>query len=126
MENKRILIVDDEIFFLQLIDSMLKRIGGYEVMTLINTHDLVKRINDFKPDIIFLDIVMPEADGIEACRKLKNELYIKDIPVIMLSAMSRDEDKKRAFEAGADDFIAKPVTKEILISKIDNFLGRKE
>ncbi|MDP1854183.1 MAG: response regulator [Candidatus Omnitrophota bacterium] len=126
IKKKKVLIIDDEVFFLQLVKPLLEKAGEYEVTTLISTKDLIKRINEFKPDIILLDIIMPDADGIEVCVSLKKEPFVRDIPVVMLSAMSRDIEKKKASEAGADDFIAKPVKKDDLINKIEEVLRRKK
>ncbi len=126
MEKKKILLVDDEVVFLKFLDSILEATGKYEIMALLNTDNLVNRISKFKPDIILLDIIMPGANGIEVCRALKNDPAVKDIPVVMLSAMDRDEERLKAFKAGAYDFIAKPVKKEDLLNKIELILGSQK
>lgn len=125
-EKKKILFIDDEIIFLHLMVPVLEASGEYEVKALVNTKDLVNRINKFNPDIILLDISMPDADGIEVCRTLKENLSVKHIPVVMLSAMCKEEDVQRALQAGADDFIAKPVKKEDLVNRIEKVLHRKK
>lgn len=126
IKKKKVMIIDDEVFFLQLVKPLLEKAGEYEVITLISTKNLLSRINEFKPDIILLDIVMPDANGIDVCARLKDEPAIRHIPIVMLSAMSRDVEKKKALEAGADDFIAKPVKKEDLVNKIEEVLKRRK
>ena len=126
MEKKKILLIDDEVIFLKFLNSILEATGKYEVMVLLNTDNLVNRIGKFNPDIIFLDIIMPGVNGIEVCCALKNDPAVKDIPVVMFSAMDRDEDKLKAFKAGAYDFIAKPVKKEDLLNKIELILGSQK
>jgi CheY-like chemotaxis protein len=125
-KKRKILVIDDEVIFLHVLVPVLEAKGEYEVMPLINTRNLIDRIDKFKPDIILLDIMMPDADGIEVCRRLKENIYTKSIPVVMLSAMSRDKDVQRASQAGADDFIAKPARIEDLIKKIEEVLCRKQ
>lgn len=126
IKKKKILLIDDEVFFLQMAKSILEKAGRYEVLTLISARELERWVSEFSPDVILLDIAMPDAEGIDACSSLKNNPLLKHIPVVMLSAMSRDKDKAKAFCAGADDFIAKPVKREDLIAKIEEVLGRRK
>jgi len=125
VNRKRIIIVDDEQDFLDIVKLNLEATQKYEVMTLSAPKDIISKVHDFKPDVILLDILLPGIDGLQACEMLNRDPAGKDIPVIILSALDTDSDKLRAYKLGVVDYITKPVKKETLIAKIEKALQFK-
>ncbi len=107
ISNPNILIVDDKPHNIMLLSSMLKQ-AGYNVRSTTSGMDGLQEVKNCPPDLILLDINMPEMDGYEVCQKLKSDEKSKDIPVIFLSALTEMEDKVKAFENGGVDYITKP------------------
>ncbi len=115
----KILLADDEDDVKTTLKIYLTKCG-YEVDTAYDGLDTLDRIKNNKPNLIFLDIMMPLVDGIEVCKKIKKDKGTEDIKIVMLSAASTKEAYIRAKEAGADDFIVKPFE----YSSIDNILKK--
>ncbi len=111
-----VLIVDDISANLELVTSYLK--DSYHTSTAKNGTRALKRLNAIKPDLILLDIQMPEMDGYEACAKIKSDLETKDIPIIFMTALSETVDKVKGFNLGAVDYITKPVDKHELLARV--------
>ena len=124
-EKKKVLIVDDEEMNVLLLEDLLED-EGYETFSARNGEEGVKAAIDFLPDIILMDIMMPKMNGIEATEKLKSNPKTRDIPVLMLTALSDSKSKKAAVKAGAIDFIAKPINIEDLLETIKIYLRRKD
>lgn len=122
MPKGKILVVDDETYLLQILDFSLGA-EGYEVVTAQDGEQALQKAKAENPDLIVLDIMMPKIDGYEACRKLKQDPNMKDVPVILLTAKGRDIDRKLGLEVGADDYITKPFSPSKLLEKIGSFLG---
>jgi len=122
MSKGKILVVDDEAYLLQILDFSLGA-EGYEVVTAEDGEQAIQKAKSEQPDLIVLDIMMPKIDGYEACRKLKQDPAMKDVPVILLTAKGRDIDRKLGLEVGADDYITKPFSPSKLLEKIGSFLG---
>jgi two-component system alkaline phosphatase synthesis response regulator PhoP len=122
MSKGKILVVDDEVYLLQILDFSLGA-EGYEVVTAEDGEQALQKAKSEQPDLIVLDIMMPKVDGYEACRKLKQDPSMKDVPVILLTAKGRDIDRKLGLEVGADDYITKPFSPNKLLEKIGSFLG---
>ncbi len=122
MSKGKILVVDDEVYLLQILDFSLGA-EGYEVVTAEDGEQALLKAKSEQPDLIVLDIMMPKVDGYEACRKLKQDPAMKDVPVILLTAKGRDIDRKLGLEVGADDYITKPFSPNKLLEKIGSFLG---
>jgi len=122
MDKKRILIVDDEENFLIVTKLNLEATGKYEVETLTSAENLIPKAYDFKPDLVLLDMLMPGITGIEACADFNKDPALMDIPVIMLTALERKEDKDKAYCAGIKDYLIKPINAEELIDKIEKTL----
>lgn len=110
-----VLIVDDDPFGIVQLLVLLKD-SGYELVTASDGASAIETVRNQPPDIILLDILMPKMDGYETCRRLKENEYFEDIPIIFLSGLHSTEEKINAFEAGGVDYITKPFSeKEVLI-----------
>ncbi len=123
MNDIKILIVDDEKDILEFVGYNLKS-EGFEVEKANNGHDAIKINKTFKPDIIILDVMMPDLDGIETCYQIKNDTSINDPKIIFLTARSEDYSEISGLEAGADDYITKPVRPRVLLSRIKAVMRR--
>ncbi len=121
-QKPRILVIDDEPFFLQLIAQLLG--DHYQVSLARNGQQGLQRARGAaRPDLILLDIVMPQMDGYETCRQLKQDIDSHDIPVIFLTAKQAMEDELKAFDSGAVDFINKPINEPVLLSRVKTQLA---
>lgn len=116
-----ILIIDDTLLNLQLLSSMLS-VRGYVVRQAVNTQQALKVIDKVTPDLILLDIMMPEMTGYEFCKQLKESENTKDIPVIFISALDDVFDKVLAFDVGGADYITKPFRVQEVVARIENQL----
>ncbi len=120
---EKILIVDDDVDSLKLIGLMLQR-QGYEVVVANTGQQALARAGAERPDLIILDIMMPDMDGYEVCRRLRNESATQAIPIIMFTAKTMVDDKVAGFEAGADDYLTKPTHPAELASRVKAVLAR--
>ena len=123
MEETKVLIVDDEKDILEFVGYNLEN-EGYVVEKASNGQDALKINKSFKPDIIILDVMMPELDGIETCYQIKQDTSINDPKIIFLTARNEDYSEISGLEAGADDYISKPVRIRVLLSRIKAILRR--
>jgi DNA-binding response OmpR family regulator len=105
--RRRILVVDDDPRLLHIV-SLYLGIEGYEVIQASNGEDGLKAVNETPPDLVIMDIMMPGMDGVEACRRIRENPASAAIPVLMFSALSGDDDVERARLAGANHLITKP------------------
>jgi len=122
-DMKKILIVDDEWQVRRLAEVTLRG-DNREILMAEVGKDAVEIARREKPDLILMDIMMPgETDGLEATRILKNDPKTKGCKIIMLTAKSQDEDRKKGFEAGADDYFSKPFSPMALIKKIEEMFA---
>lgn len=119
----RILIVDDEPDILEFVGYNLRR-EGYEVHTASNGREAVAAAERVEPHLVVLDVMMPEMDGMETCRMIRSHRSLRRVPVIFLTAKGEEESQIGAFEAGADDYIVKPVQIKVLMSRIRAVLNR--
>jgi two-component system, OmpR family, alkaline phosphatase synthesis response regulator PhoP len=119
----KILIVDDDEDIIELLHYNLKR-EGYEVAVAGNGKKALEVASAFGPDIILLDVMMPEMDGITACRLLREIPQFKETHIIFLTARSEEFSEVAAFEAGADDFISKPIKPRALVSRLSAIVRR--
>jgi two-component system alkaline phosphatase synthesis response regulator PhoP len=122
-KSSKILIVDDEQDILELIRHALNK-EGYEVHIAVNGQQAIEKTAKVLPDLILMDVMMPVMDGMEACRQLKEDPATQQIPIIFLTARSEEFAELAGFEAGADDYIAKPIRTRVLTSRIKAILRR--
>ena len=119
----QILVVDDEQDILELIRHTLNK-EGYEVHVAANGQQAVEKAKKIKPSLILMDVMMPVMDGMEACRQLKEDPETATLPIIFLTARSEEFAELAGFEAGADDYISKPIRSLVLLSRIRAILRR--
>lgn len=123
--TKCIMIVDDSPEVLNLHATMLE-LRGYRVLKAANGTSALKILEDTKPDLFILDIMMPEVNGIELCQRIRAIPQHEQTPVIFLSAYSGTDIVEKIFAAGANDFVVKPIDSQQLDAKITRLLGSKE
>lgn len=121
---KKILMIDDEQDFCQLVKQNLEMMGIYEVIIASKGKKGIKQALKNKPDVILLDIMMPGIDGLETLKRLKANQKTMSIPVIMLTAKGDEESKDEAVVSYCEDYVVKPVEAKVLKSKIEKFLAR--
>lgn len=118
----KIFIADDDPIVRRFLESLLTD-AGYEVFTASDGEKALAGVREIKPDLVFLDLVMPYRDGFEVCRAIRNTPAVHRTPVIILSMKDREADALKAFEVGADDFIRKPFNPLELLARIRKILG---
>lgn len=124
MKKEKVLIVDDEVDILEIIGYNLQK-EGYKVYTATNGKEAINVAVEKKPDLIILDVMMPKMDGMETCFQMRNIPTLKNTLITFLSARGEDYSQIAGFDAGADDYITKPIKPRVLISKIKAILRRK-
>jgi len=121
----RILLVDDEDDILEFVGYNLLK-AGYEVFTARNGAEGLRLALQHRPHLILLDRMMPVMDGVETCRRIREEPSLRQVMVVFLSALGEDMQQVEGFEAGADDYIAKPIRMQVLMSRVAAILKRVE
>ncbi|MDP4662037.1 MAG: response regulator transcription factor [Salibacteraceae bacterium] len=125
LSKKKILVVDDEADILEFLSYNLVKEGA-KVYTADNGLAAIEIARSKKPDLILLDVMMPEMDGVETCMQLREKPDTKNIIIAFLTARGEDYSQIAGFEAGADDYITKPIKPRVLISRLKALLRRKE
>jgi two-component system, OmpR family, alkaline phosphatase synthesis response regulator PhoP len=125
MENDqyRILLVDDEPDVLEFLGYNLKK-EGYQIFSCSNGRQAIEEAARILPHLIILDVMMPSMDGIEACREIKQKPELESTVVIFLTARGEDYSQIAGFEAGADDYVTKPIKPRVLVSRVKALLRR--
>ena len=124
IENSKILLVDDEEDILEFLSYNLKK-EGFRIDTANNGISALKKLEKSKPDLIILDVMMPEMDGIEVCEKIREQDNFDDVLILFLTARSEEYSELAGFSAGADDYITKPIKPKLLVSRVNAILKRK-
>jgi two-component system, cell cycle response regulator len=120
----RVLVVDDILANVRLLEAKLSA-EYFDVVTAMNGIDALETIRQTKPDIVLLDVMMPGIDGIEVCRQIKGDTLTQHIPVVMVTALDQPEDRVKGLEAGADDFLTKPVNDMALFCRVKSLVRLK-
>ena len=120
MAGKKVLVVDDDVKTVELVRLYLAR-EGYEVLTGYDGAEALRLARESYPDLIVLDLMLPDIDGLEVCRTLRRE---SDVPIIMLTARTTDQDKLTGLDLGADDYITKPFSPKELAARVRAVLRR--
>ncbi len=124
MENKKILIADDEADIREFVEYNLVK-EGFEVFCAENGTEAIVKAKEILPDLILLDVMMPDIDGIEVCRELREHEEFKDTVIAFLTARSEDYSQIAGYEIGGDDYIKKPIRPKVLVSRISALLRRR-
>jgi DNA-binding response OmpR family regulator len=118
----RILIADDEPSIVAALEFLLQR-NGYEVCIARDGDEALQRIEVFHPDLVLLDVMMPQKSGYEVCARVRQRADWRDIKIVMLSARGRDAEVSRGLSAGADAYVIKPFSTRELMGKIEELLA---
>lgn len=123
--NKKILIVDDEPYIRLLLEQTLEDLEaeGVELLIAENGEEALERINTERPDLVFLDVMMPKMNGFDVCNAVKNELRIEKIYIVMLTAKGQEFDKQKGQQVGADMYMTKPFDPDEVLEKSLEVLG---
>ena len=116
---KRILIVDDDEMVLIALNELL-RPEGYEVHTVSRGAEALKKLDQNGYDLLMLDVIMPEMDGFELCKKIREKENYRETPIVFLTAKSQEEDRVQGIDAGANLFLSKPISPEKLLGIISD------
>lgn len=119
----KILLVDDVELFLELEKSFLDELG-YEVLMARSGEEALEKVASEAPDLMLLDMYMAGIDGDEVCRRLRADERWQNLPIIMVTAAGKDEQIKRCLESGCDDYVTKPISKNVLLEKVQRLLGK--
>src|SRR6195952_1435208 len=121
--SKKILIADDEPDILEIVGYNLSR-EGYQVSTAKDGDDALVKAKSVKPDLIILDIMMPKKNGVQVCEILRSQPAFKQTLIIFLTALSDEGSHVRGLETGADDYVTKPISPKVLISRVNALFRR--
>jgi signal transduction histidine kinase len=122
--NSKILVVDDDQRNVRLMESILKS-NGYDVCRAYDGEEALEVVEKEAPDLLLLDVMMPRMSGLELCQRLRGRHATRLLPIIMVTALNALEDKVRALETGADDFLSKPINKMVMLAKVRSILRVK-
>ncbi len=125
MENeiKKILIADDEPDILEIITYNLEK-EGFVVYKAVDGNDAINKAQKLLPDLIVLDVMMPHKTGIEVCAILRQHSHLKETPIIILTAINDEQTHIKGLESGADDYITKPISPKVLVSRVNSLFRR--
>lgn len=121
--SKKVLIVDDEPDILEIISYNLIK-EGYEILTAKNGMEALEVVPSFKPDLIILDIMMPKMSGVEVCKILRLKPEYNDTLIIFLTALNDESSQIKGLETGADDYVNKPISPKVLVSRVNAIFRR--
>lgn len=125
MAREVICVVEDDRDIAELVSFNLTR-EGYQISVISSGEEAIKTISNVFPDLVILDLMLPGVDGLEVCRRLKQDEKTREIPIVMLTAKSEDSDIVAGLELGADDYITKPFSPRILTARIRAVLRRQK
>lgn len=123
LESKKILIADDESDILEIIGFNLEK-EGFTVYTATDGNDAINKAQKLLPDLLILDVMMPHKTGIEVCTLLRQHPKLNEVPIILLTALSDEQTHIKGLESGADDYVTKPISTKVLISRVKSLFRR--
>ena len=123
--TKKVLIVDDEPNIVAALEYLLQR-SGYEVRSAPNGEEALRQVESFAPDLVLLDVMMPQRSGYDVCQRIRERPEWNRIRILMLSARGRDAEVNKGLSLGADLYITKPFSNAELVARIGELLGDKE
>lgn len=123
--GKQVLIVDDEAHIRLLIERLLEDLEeeGVQILSATNGIDGLEKIRKYRPDLVFLDVMMPGINGFEVCRVVKKKLGMEDVTIVILTAKGQKQDAQLGIEAGADMYMTKPFSPDALLELTEKVLG---
>ena len=123
--SKQVLIVDDEAHIRLLIERLLEDLedDGVQILVAANGDDGLEKIRAYRPDLVFLDVMMPGINGFEVCRTVKKELAMEDVFIVLLTAKGQKQDAQLGAEAGADTYMTKPFNPDAMLDLTKTVLG---
>lgn len=126
--TKKLLIVDDESHIRMLLEQTLEDLEdeGVEFFTAENGEEALEIIKSENPQLVFLDVMMPKMNGMEVCRRVKKELLLTDVFIVLLTAKGQELDRLKGQEVGADVYMTKPFDPEVILAKAKEVLGLEE
>ncbi|MBZ5638916.1 MAG: response regulator [Acidobacteriia bacterium] len=124
MSEKKILIIDDDAFIRRPLEFILRE-EGFLPVTAVDGEDGLAKLEGGRPDLIFLDVMMPGMDGFAVCRRVRTDPRFSSIPVIMLTAKGQEGDRDRGLAAGATEFISKPYSPSELLRRVREILSER-
>ena len=126
LENKRtVLIVEDNEQNLELLKIYMEDVPEAEVITAGNGVEALEQIEEYAPDLVLLDIMMPRMSGFEVCKRIKGDPKTRDITVVMVTALNETSDIERAAKCGTDDYLSKPIDRQAMINLVRSLLATK-
>jgi DNA-binding response OmpR family regulator len=122
IRDRKILVVDDEPHVIRSLTFVLEK-EGYNVSSATNGEEALAKIQESKPRLMLLDVMMPKKNGYEVCKEVKGDSSLSDIHIIMLTAKGQEADREKGFSAGADEFMTKPFSLMAVVGKAKELLG---
>lgn len=122
MNEKKILVVDDEPYIIRSLTFVLKK-EGYDVSSATNGEEALARVRESKPNLMFLDVMMPKKNGYEVCQEMKSDPSLSDIHIIMLTAKGQETDREKGLSSGADEFMTKPFSPMKVVERVRELVG---
>jgi CheY-like chemotaxis protein len=121
--NVKVLLVDDSDVVLMTEKLMFRNMGNFELLFAKNGREAVKLAHAEQPDLILMDIIMPEMNGLEACRAIRSDERTQGIPIIMVTTKSEESTVSEGYEVGCNDYVTKPIDKNELVRKMEDLLA---
>ncbi|MEO8893140.1 MAG: response regulator, partial [Coleofasciculaceae cyanobacterium] len=123
--SAQLLLVDDEPGIRLSVKEYLQEVGGFEVQVASNVNEALQMLEKQTPDLVISDIMMPQLDGYEFLKKLREDPRFKNLPVIFLTARGMTTDRIKGYQAGVDAYLSKPFEPDELVAMVENLLGRR-
>lgn len=123
--RRKILVVDDDVEIVEMLSYILKQ-AGYAIGTACNGIEALKKVRSLSPDLVLLDLMLPELDGFAVCETLRRHADTAKLPVIMLTAVSGELGRLSGLDCGANDYITKPFSPKVLVLKVEALLNKQD